>query len=916
MQPLRAYLLIFSVSGCDSSVHRDLESLRDAWEPYSGRNDITGIIHIGFGRPETESFAQCARNFQGRMLLSASARWALETISACAPMAIGEAETIPLFVALNGWGYEASAEEIGLVNSTTDGQVSAFATEHTELVGEQEETPEIDPVLLRSVDDLKLPVRAANCLREKGIFRIGDLIQCSESDLYNLPNFGRKSLQDINWALSSINLPPINSGHTSVEQGALVQMPPFTPITDNTDDHAALIRCAPSWLLAVSLESLGLRYRTFNALNLKGFNVVSDIASFSSQMLLDIPNFGINSLQDLGLRLKLAIERGQALTTPSQTFSNAENNAASPMLHNAAIRLNSEFRNLDTLASIIVAAVSSLPDKNKKAVVARMGLGSESLTLQEIGEDMGVTRERVRQLEASGMSKIGCDSIWKDGLGAKLAKLLDERDDPLPFYGLPILDAWFCGIEKMEEPFCYLLEHKNILDCEFSLLQGNGQLFISRLSQDEWNKTLKQAMRLLEEGVKQGWGLSEARRHIEDLLGKKGGELRSELWVAAKQFAHFSSPHADNEPVLISYGRSAEALVEAILLESERPLHYSEIPQRISERYGKNIDVRLVQNAMCRTATGKIVLLYGRGVYGVIKHCPLNYQEREVIREEALEIIFCGASDRQWSCPELVDILNERGLDFDGRLNIYILNIVLKDSNEINYLGRNIWTQSNSISSGAVRRIDIRQAVTSLLIQAGKPLSNSEIKDTLRNDRGIGYSFQILPSESIINVGVGLWGLIDRDLALNADEQAQLIDVLQKILRDRNNGIHISEIFSCLEGVFEPASRLKSPEVLFAVAQRSGLMGKSSGDYLFLSTWGEPRRLNTTQAIIEALKQADSSGLKSREIIKSASAILGRPIQGDCIYGALYAAGARVNETTKRWILPDIKEIEDEETII
>lgn len=914
MQPLRAYLLIFSDSGCDSSVHRDLESLRDAWEPYSGRNDITGIIHIGFGRPETESFAQCANNFQGRMLLSASSRWALGPVCACAPMAVGEAETIPLFVALNGWGYETSVEELGLVNLITDGQDSVFATKPTELIGEQEQTPEIDPILLRSVDELKLPVRAANCLREKGIFRIGDLIQCTESDLYNLPNFGRKSLQDINWALSSINLPPINSSYISAEQGALVQMLPSTSptmIADvDIDDPTGFIRCAPSWLLDVSLDNLGLRVRTFNALNLNGFNVVGDMASVSSQMLLDIPNFGRNSLRDLGLRLKSAIECGPALNASSQIYTDVDGNATSLMLNNTAIRLGSAFKNLDSLASIIVAAVSSLPSNKEKAVRARMGLGSESMTLQEIGEEIGVTRERVRQLEASGMYKIGCDSVWNDVLEAKLAKLLDERDDPLPFYGLPILDAWFCGIEKMEEPFCYLLEHKNILDCDFSLLQANGQLFVSRISQDEWNKTLKQAMRLLEEGVSHGWGLSEARHQVEDLLGKKGGELRSELWVAAKQFAHFSSPDVDSEPVLISYGRSAEALVEAILLESERPLHYSEIPQRISERYAKDMDVRRATNA-----ASQVALLYGKGFYGLLKHCPLNYLERELVREEALEIIFQGTSDRQWSSAELVDILNERGLDFDGGLNAYTLNIALKGSSEINYLRRNIWAQSNTTSNGAAHRIDIRQAVTSLLLQAGKPLSNSEIKETLRKDRGISHSFQIHPSGSIISVGTGLWGLIERDLALNADEQAQLIDDLQKILRDRNNGIHVSEIFHCLEGVFEPASRIKDPEVLFAVALRNSLMSRSHGDYLFLAEWGEPRRMKKSQAIIEALKRAGSIGLKTSEITKSAAAILGRPVQRDSIYGALSAAGARVDETTKRWVLPDTKEIEDEETI-
>lgn len=65
--------------------------------------------------------------------------------------------------------------------------------------------------------------------------------------------------------------------------------------------------------------------------------------------------------------------------------------------------------------------------------------------------------------------------------------------------------------------------------------------------------------------------------------------------------------------MLVSYGRGAEALVEAVLSESDRPLHYSEIPQRIAERYGKDVDVRRVNNA-----AHDVALLYGRGFYGLL----------------------------------------------------------------------------------------------------------------------------------------------------------------------------------------------------------------------------------------------------------------------------------------------------------
>jgi DNA-directed RNA polymerase subunit alpha len=66
--------------------------------------------------------------------------------------------------------------------------------------------PQIDPILLRPVDDLELTVRSANCLKAENIYYIGDLIQRTETELLKAPNLGRKSLNEIKEVLASKGL--------------------------------------------------------------------------------------------------------------------------------------------------------------------------------------------------------------------------------------------------------------------------------------------------------------------------------------------------------------------------------------------------------------------------------------------------------------------------------------------------------------------------------------------------------------------------------------------------------------------------------------------------------------------------------------------------------------------------------------
>ncbi len=112
-----------------------------------------------------------------------------------------------LIIDLETNGTIAADEAIRRAATILQEQLSFFV----ELKGKEEapvksEEPQVDPILLRPVDDLELTVRSANCLKAENIYYIGDLIQRTEVELLKTPNLGKKSLTEIKDVLASRGL--------------------------------------------------------------------------------------------------------------------------------------------------------------------------------------------------------------------------------------------------------------------------------------------------------------------------------------------------------------------------------------------------------------------------------------------------------------------------------------------------------------------------------------------------------------------------------------------------------------------------------------------------------------------------------------------------------------------------------------
>ncbi len=115
-------------------------------------------------------------------------------------------------LALEVWtdGSLKPEESVALASKIMKEQLQIFLTfdETMEPAEEKKDSssPQLNDNLFRSVDDLELSVRSANCLKNANIRYIGELVVRSEAEMLKTKNFGRKSLNEIKEILSEMGL--------------------------------------------------------------------------------------------------------------------------------------------------------------------------------------------------------------------------------------------------------------------------------------------------------------------------------------------------------------------------------------------------------------------------------------------------------------------------------------------------------------------------------------------------------------------------------------------------------------------------------------------------------------------------------------------------------------------------------------
>lgn len=887
MASLKLYLLVLSeYDPAKISVHRDLNTLESEWNNRNRSNSV-GIIHIGFFRPKPSKPDILLRH-KGHILVTTAAKWALPEIYRSSKAIISELkltnQAIPLHLLLKGIGYDLDEPSAHFEVSTEASSGNMTIVDAAQEVLANSDAPINKEEIFARISErglykfgAKKPVSVLDV--ELNRHTVGTKYSNPGSPLFkklpdnryllidnDLPEFEGwlKSLSQENPGLAEAACSygiynedsyEVNRHNLSNNQQNELDVFRFyyhLPQVDRSDPQS-VVGILPKSVLESHVTSIELPVRVLNVLMANDIQIISGLSNVSSFEMSKWPNFGKKSINDLTSSLINAVKILTDLVKISKTeFSDIPSiNPDLPEqdeLNEDSVNRQFELASSIPLKTHFQQALDSLKEKDRRVIECRTGYNGQVMTLEAVGELIGVTRERIRQIQKRYVGRIIEREYWDDCIAYKIGQLLIDRTAPLYLEMLEIEDPWFQGFMGNYSHLASIIELFS--ENEIRVIKINGASVVTRIKADAWDYVVTNLRKSLKDKAEEGgWTRQDIEITLSTELSQNGAEeLFPLLWGEFEGSLQFESE--DRDAKLIGFGKSAEAAVSAVLARAEKPLHYSEIAERAAEIYGKPVNERLAHNASPRLGAK----LYGRGVYGLPHHNPISDRMSKNLQLIVSKMIQDGPLMKQWHCAEIISQLKKQFPALPIELDHYILNIILEDVENISYLNRMVWARSDSGQS-ANDRVDMADAFTRILEDNGEPLKGKELKDRLSQIRGVVENLQIQPSDRMIQIGPDFWGLIDRDIGGSKSTIEEKLNSLHEILNTRQKGIHVSEVERFIE-VAENSTELPSAYALLNLAQRDDRFYLGRSMFVGLSEWGsDTRRINISQAVRKLLDE-------------------------------------------------------------
>jgi hypothetical protein len=608
--------------------------------------------------------------------------------------------------------------------------------------------PDPEPIapLDRDVQTLPLPTRTLNWCARREVATVRELVAWQPEAFKDEKNVGRGTVRETREVIESLLGYTWEEAYIAVHGGAPGPSNQAADATNAEDEAAAdsLTAGGPSgWVQlgaqlseedrGTSLLDIQLPTRMKNFVKSEGLERLGDLFKLSYASLAGTANLGRKSLNDtIGAVRELLSER------------------ASPPVYT-------------TFLQAWQAQLSGLEPIPRMIVTRRAGMHGERETLEELGAMLGITRERVRQIEARVLERLSERSRWRRLVEANLISAFGSaRALPLD---LLARDGWWMGIEQQELLLDYVV--RRIFEDQLFVLEApSGRRYLTKFGPNDFVAHLESAknrVAKLEYPVE--------ARVIDDIVRSEADALDPVLFDEFRQaVGELLLRDTANPELALGYGRYRADDVIAFLNGQPEPVH-----------------VDVLEEHCGRGALPDEVLHFKRGFVGLKRHFPDFDDWSARLVPVALEIMQERPAGRQWLVPELHDALRERGLLPDW-LGHWHLASLLRLSGQVEYLGRLRVALKDGGQEVRLQYVELLQCV---LETAGAPISFEDLLGRARLQSDIPEASATLrvAAAPFVRIDDTRIGLVERDIPGGPQAVATAVEAVVRALTETQLGL-------------------------------------------------------------------------------------------------------------------------------
>lgn len=599
----------------------------------------------------------------------------------------------------------------------------------------------------RKLLELDLPTRAANWAERQGIETVRELVAWDPVAFANERNVGRRTVRETRELLEALLGCTWEEANAALRGGAAALAGTTSGEADeeavDSATEALMAGGAAGWAhlaaslteeeRAIPLLDVRLPARMRNFAHAEGLERVGELFRIPYSALIERANLGRKSLND----------------TLDAVRDFLSERAAPPVYATFLESWHSQIGALEPIPRLIVTR--------------RAGMHGARETLEEIGAMLGLTRERVRQIERRVLERLRERSRWRRSVEERLGVAFGAGS-AVPLH-LLAEDPWWAGVERQELLLDYVVSR--VFEDELFLFTApSGKRYLTRFPPSEFEErveSVKHRVAKLEFPVEVAV--------IDDIVRSEAAALDPVLFVELEQ-ALDPYLHVDPErpEVVLGYGRHREAEVIAFLNAQDAP-----------------VPVALVEERCGRGRLPDEVLYFKRGVVGLKRHFPDFDGWMERLVPPALEIMQERPVGRQWLVPEIHDALRERSLVPDW-LGHWHLASLLRLSGRVDYLGR---LRVATKDSGHDRRLEYADVLEQVLEEAGGPLEFDELLRRARERTDISESSatMLVREAPFVRLDETRVGLVERDIPGGPASVATAVEAVIQRLTETGHGL-------------------------------------------------------------------------------------------------------------------------------